>query len=152
MCWKCWNFVFSDTGWFYLPQCIQCSAHIINLTAHTLTTHFDSAPKRLAMHTKSKGPQPFPGDVSTNGSINSSDDEDGEPDAGNDFDTENIYPDTAGLKDWVDDLEMMHADDLKSFAMRTTSVRHVLTKVCFNGVFFVFTTDYAFIFIHRFAS
>jgi hypothetical protein len=20
MCWKCWNFVFSDTGWFYLPH------------------------------------------------------------------------------------------------------------------------------------
>jgi hypothetical protein len=20
MCWKCWNFAFSDTGWFYLPQ------------------------------------------------------------------------------------------------------------------------------------
>jgi hypothetical protein len=20
MCWKCWNFTFSDTGWFYLPH------------------------------------------------------------------------------------------------------------------------------------
>jgi hypothetical protein len=140
------------TNSFRLSMRIQCFAHIINLTAHMLTTQFDSAPKRLAMCTKSKGPQLFPGDVLTNGSINSSDDKDGEPDAGNDFDTENIYPDTAGLEYWVDDLETMHADDLKSFAMRTTPVCHVLTKVCFNGVFFVFTTDYAFIFIHRFAS
>ncbi|KAF9504230.1 hypothetical protein BS47DRAFT_1246597, partial [Hydnum rufescens UP504] len=32
-------------------------------------------------------------------------------------------------EDWVDDLETMNVDDLKSFTMRTTPVHHVLTKI-----------------------
>jgi hypothetical protein len=44
MCWKCWNFAFSDTGWFYLPQ-RRCETGNKALKACTGKTSKSNKPK-----------------------------------------------------------------------------------------------------------